>query len=109
MVLAMPPPPDLTGLTQLQQFVVLIVSAVSGALIWVFTLVESRGGSDRSPNIVDLENDRRDAEIVDKVRDILDARNVSIQGDLKEIRDDVQVLKTSVAVLESRVDRRPAR
>lgn len=105
MVLAMPSPPDLTGLTALQQVIVLIISTVAGALVWVSGLLKPKTDQTSAPNIIALENDRRDAEILDKVRDIMEAKAVSASGELKEVKDDVQNLEVRVAVLESRVDR----
>lgn len=105
----MPSPPDLSGLTPLQQFIVLIVSSAIGALVWVSGLLKPKADQTAAPNIIALENDRRDAEIIDKVRSIVEAKGVSAQGEINGIKDDVQGLEVRVAVLESKVERRPSR
>lgn len=110
MVPAMPSPPDLNGLTPLQQFAVLIVSAVAGAIVWVMGLLKPKTDPTASPNIIALENDRRDADILDKVRAIMEAWQTSIRGELESVKHDVQELKQDVAVLKDRSGgRRPTR
>lgn len=112
----MPSPPDLNGLTPLQQFIVLIISAIGGVLVWVSGLLKPKADPTTPPNIIALENDRRDAEILDKVRSIMEAKGTSAAGELNlvkaelsALKDDVQGLAVKMAVVETKLERRTQR